>query len=406
MNHPRFIDSLPVAPDKRKYLYLILLCLLVGIMLVLFNNRGVAAKNDPVEAVKEFTVKKGDLRIAVEADGKAGFSTLSLKPEINGIIKEIPVKAGDPVKKGDVIVRLDPEKYEIEVKAAEASYKSAQAKLEKAKSEYNQKLLSEGQKLEVLRKEYWPMQQAPDIFASQTIEFKKLALEYAEKSYEEVKAGISDIQMEEANVEQTLANLERARRNLKDTVLLSPANGKVMSLLKKEGESVSSSNSNSNSTEIAILALDDGVYVTANVLELDMAGISHGQEVEVKFESLTDKTYPGKVTEIENLPVNDPGGIVAYEVTARLSSSDERIRSGMTSVVSFIVEQKKTVVIIPNQAVKRLEGSQVVDKVNPDGSTVSQKIKTGFTDGRDVEVLEGLKPGDKIIIGASASPDK
>lgn len=393
--------------SKRKYLYLAVLGLLGVVLLILLNSKEVTGKNDALApGTKEFTVKTGDLRIAVEADGKADFSTLSLKPEINGIIKEISVKAGNPVKKGDVIVRLDSEKYEIEVKAAEASYKSAQAKLEKAKSEYNQKLLSEGQKLEVLRKEYWPMQQAPDIFASQTIEFKKLELEYAEKSYEDVKAGISDIQMEEANVEQTLANLERARRNLKDTVLLSPANGKVMSLLKKEGESVSGSNSTSSSTDIAILAIDDGVYVKANVLELDMAGISHGQEVEVKFESLPDKTYPGKVTEIENLPVNDPGGIVAYEVTARLSSPDERIRSGMTAVVSFIVEQKKAVVIIPNQAVKRMEGSQVVDKVNPDGSTISQKIKTGFTDGRNVEVLEGLKPGDKIVIGASASPDK
>lgn len=154
------------------------------------------------------------------------------------------------------------------------------------------------------------------------------------------------------------------------------------------------------------MAIDDGVYVAANVLELDMANISTGQEVEVKFEARPGKTYTGRVTEIENLPVNDPGGIVAYKVTARLSDPDDSIRSGMTAIVSFIIEQKKDVLIIPNQAVKRVEGAQVVDKVNPDGSIANWKIKTGFTDGRNVEVLEGLNPGDKIIISSSTSAVK
>lgn len=406
------LGKLSTVPGRKKYFYLILFFLLGATLLVLFNSKGVVARNDTAAVgTKEFTVKKGDLKIAVEVDGKAEFSLFSLKTEIPGTIKEIAVKAGDTVKKGDVIARLDAEKYQIELNIASANHNAALARLEKAKEDYNQKLLSEGQKLDVLRKEYRPMQEAPELFSKQEITLKKTALEYAEKSYEEVKAGVSAIRLEEANVNQSLGNLDKARRNLKDTTLTSPVNGRVLAVLKKEGETVSASSDKegdtaSSSAEIAVLSADDGVYVTANVLELDMASISTGQGVEVKFEARPDKTYTGRVTEIENLPVNDPSGVVAYKVTTKLSDPDDSIRSGMTAVLSFIIEQKKDVVIIPNQAVKRVEGTQVVDKVNPDGSVASRKIKTGFTDGRNVEVLEGLEPGDKIIIGASTPAAK
>lgn len=386
---------------------LIFLAVLVslGIGLAIYSSKADVAQSAAPPQANEITVQKGDLRIAVVADGKADLSTVSLRSEISGTVREIAFKVGDEVKKGDVIARLDAEKYQLEVDMAEASYQAALARLAKAREDYNQKLSTESQKLDQLSLEYTPMQKVPDIFAPQEVALKKTAYEYAVKTYEEAKAGTAGIRTEEANVSQALASLNKARRNLMDTNIIAPFNGKIISLPVEVGETVSSSTAN-NVTEIAVLSGDEGVDVTASVLELDMVNVSPGQEVEVKFEAMPGKTFNGRVTGIEALPMVDPGGVVTYQATAKLSDPDTHILSGMTAVVSFIIEEKRDVLIIPNQAVKRVDGAQVVEMTGQDGKMAYQRISTGFTDGHNVEVTGGLKAGDKIIIRTEPAEGK
>lgn len=393
----QILERISALPLNRKHIYLAGLVLLAVLLTAIYSIKTFSVKNSALPEAREITVQRGNLRIAVEADGKADFSSVSLRSQISGAIQEINVKPGDPVKKGDVIARLDAEKYQLEVDMAAANYQAAQARLARAKENYNQKLLAESQKLDVLSREYKPMQEAPDIYSPQEIALKKTAYEYAVESYEEARAGTADIRLEEAGVAQAMANLNKARSAAEDTVIKAPFNGKIISLPVEAGESVSGSTANS-STEIAVLSRDDGVYVTASVLELDMSNITPGLAAEVKFEALRDSTYKGTVTSIEALPVNDPGGIVSYLVSVRLTEPDPRILSGMTALVAFIIEEKRYVLVIPNQAVKRVDGAQVVEIKGEDGKTAYKKIRTGFTDGHNVEVTEGLQAGDKILI--------
>lgn len=358
---------------------------------------GGSREKDVSEQIKEVTVKKGDLKIDQVADGKAEMSTVELNFQENGIIKEIPVTIGQQVEKGDLIARLDSTKYQLEVDAARANLEAAQAKLAAAKEQYDTKLLEAREKLDNLEAEYRPMKEAPEIFTRQEVILKKLAVENAQKAYQAAQEHSADIEAARAAVKQARADLEKAQSNLEDTVLKSPVNGVVLDITGNVGETVSNSGDNGSKT-FAVIAKDSGVTVTAQVLELDVARVTPGQAAEIEFEALPGEIFTGKVAGIKSLPSEDESGIITYEVDIRLDSPDERIKHGMTCTVSLITEQKKDVLYIPVKAVKRVDGSAVVEKVNKSGEPVTQKVKTGFTDGQNVEILEGLQPGDKVII--------
>ncbi|WP_125185590.1 efflux RND transporter periplasmic adaptor subunit [Desulfofundulus salinus] len=394
-------EKLTVLKNKKTSLIIAAaLCLSMAIGLYSFAaGRGEQAV---AEEIKEVTVKKGDLKIDLAADGKAELDTVGLSFQINGVIKEIPVQPGDHVKAGDIIARLDAEKYQLELEAARAGYEAARARLAKARDDYNNKLIAAKEKMDNAMLVYQPMSQVPDIFPAQEVALKKLAADSTREAYEAAKKATSDIKMEEAAVAQALVNLKKAEKNLEDTVLRSPVDGTVLYIAGKVGESVSGGGDNADK-QFAVVSTGDSVTVTAQVLELDIAEVAPGQAAEVEFEALPGEIFTGRVGGIEALPVTDASGIVAYEVSVLLDKPDARIKHGMTGTVSFIIEQKKDVLIIPNAAVKRVDGATVVEMYNEAGEIVTRKVKTGFTDGRNVEVIEGLKQGDKIIIRTRTS---
>ncbi|MBA1335098.1 MAG: hypothetical protein HPY66_0720 [Firmicutes bacterium] len=362
------------------------------------------------ETIKEVTVRKDTLKVDMVSDGKAEVSTVNLRFEANGIVGEIPVFLGQELKAGDVIARLVPDKYQYEFDTAKAGYQSALAKLQKAREQYESQILSEELKVAGLEEElakeqmqYEAMIKVKEAFTEQEVELKRITLENVKKSYEaaikayeRTKNSLSDIEQERAAVDQALASLKKAEINLDSTVLKSPVDGKLVYLSGNIGESVSTS------ADFAKVAEKGGLYVTAGVLELDIGKVFKGQESEVVFEAFPDDVYTGKVEDIEYLPVTDPSGIIAYNVKVSLDNPDDRIRSGMTCTVSFIVKQKKDVLVIPNEAVKRVNGEQVVEVKKGEGETEVRKIKTGFTDGRNSEVLEGLNQGDRVLIRQKA----
>ncbi len=393
MNIPEKLTGL----KNKKTFLIIVTALCLSIALGLYSFAAGSGEQAVVEEIKEVTVKKGDLKINLVADGQAELATVGLSFQINGVIKEIPVHPGVQVKAGDIIARLDAEKYQLELEAARAGYEVAQARLAKAKDDYDNKLIAAKEKMDNAMLVYQPMSEVPDIFPAQDVALKKLAADSARDAYEATKQATSDIQVEEAAVSQALVNLKKAEKNLDDTVLKSPVNGTVLYIAGKVGETAAGGGDNTDK-QFAVVSTSDAVAVIFQVLELDIAEVAPGQAAEVEFEALPGETFSGQVGGIEALPVSDPSGIVAYEVSVLLDQPEARIKNGMTGAVSLIIEQKKDVLNIPNVAVHRFDGATVVEMYNEAGEIVTRKVKTGFTDGSNVEVIDGLQQGDKLII--------
>ena len=412
--------------------------------------------SNTTEEVKEYTVKKGNLTLSWSADGKSDLSTVKLRFPVNGVLSKIYSVEGSRVKKGDTIAELDRSKYILQFENAKAKYEESLAKLEKTKNLYGIQVITDKNKLDnarvqldnakiqytsmledkearlanyksqlgTIELQYKSMEQLKDAYPLQDIELKRIAYEnakssydYAKKSYEQEKElkriayenaqkayefakqthdntlyGSKDINIDQATIKGNYTALQTAENSLNDTVLKAPVDGKVVYISSKVGENVQSSN------DFAILTDSEGFFVTAQVQEMDVGNIVIGQEVEVSFEAMKDEFLRGKVEKINPIPVTDSSGLVAYEVDIRITGNTEKIQSGMSCSVDFIEKQKKDVLIIPNQAVRRIDGKQVVERKNNNGQIEVIKVRTGFTDGKDVEVLEGLNQGDKVIV--------
>ncbi|OLN33009.1 efflux RND transporter periplasmic adaptor subunit [Desulfosporosinus metallidurans] len=369
------------------------------------------------------TAQKKDVKISLANDGKADYPVTNLKFNGNGIVQEILVQEGQRVKKGDVLARLDVKNLENQVKQAEANYNSAVAKYQKliagpSDVERQAKQIAVDNAVKNLR-----VQQASYDYKVSLLNNEKttvlnggkttegdilgeeLKLEGAIAQLENAKAQLAllvpadsyDLTTASETVKQMEAALAIARNNLQDATLISPTDGMILSNNGKTGELVTSSSTSTN-TPFIVLANGNEVAVDSYPIEDDIGKISVGQAAEVVFTSLPDKTYEGKVSSISPNPVVDQSGIVTYKVSVILNAPDENIKNGMTASVAFIAQQVKGVVTIPVETVVRANGAPSVEVQSPDGSTGWVKVKTGLTDGKIVEIKDGLKAGDKILI--------
>jgi len=355
-----------------------------------------------------------DVKISLSADGKADYLVTNLKFSGNGVLEEVLVREGQLVRKGDALAQLDVKNLENQVKQAEANYNSAVAKYQKlaagpsqverqvkqiavdnaeknlrvqqASYDYKVFLMSEGKTTE------------GDILA------EELKLEGAIAQLENAKAQVALLVLADpydlATASETIKQMEAAqaiaRNNLQEATLTSPTDGMVLSINGKAGELVSSTN-----TPFIVLANGNEVPVDSYLIEDDIGKITVGQAAEVVFTSLPDKTYEGKVSSISPNAVIDQSGIVTYKASVTLNAPDENIKNGMTASVAFIAQQVKGVVTVPVETVVRANGAPSVEVQSPDGSVGWVKVKTGLTDGKIVEIKEGLKAGDKVLIRKS-----
>lgn len=374
-----------------------------------------AAEGEAVTVTEE-TVRRGDLTIAFTGDGRSRIPTVNLNFNLSGKLKELYVKENDEIQVGQILAKLDDTEYINKLKTAQINYDKAVLNLAQKKQSNSISLASEKQQLEDLKAkldqiemEYLPMMEMPEYYSKQELELKKISYESAKSAYavqqEKYNTLLNsnlDLELEAANLETAKIALETAQDELNHTILRSDVNAKVLNVAYKPGENVTTP---SNSGEITadtnhFLVVSDAkkVEVIVPVSELDLSNVTVGQTVEVTFEAMERQIFTGKVISIASLHKVDQNSLVTYDVKIELDGGFDQIKSGMTCSVSFILKQRKDVLMIPNKAVKMAEGKQTVKVKTQNGDIESRNIKTGLTDGKNVEVAEGLNIGEVVLV--------
>jgi multidrug efflux pump subunit AcrA (membrane-fusion protein) len=378
--------------------------------------------NKPVEsigettAIKEEQVMRGDITIDFDSDGEAEIPVVNLDFDISGKLKELYVQEGDEISKGQILAKLDDTEYVKKLKTAEINYKKALASLEQKEENRKLSLLAEQQKVEDLKAkfnqmeaEYLPMVELKDIYSEQALHIKRTSYESAKSAYEFqlerydiLSNSNKDIELEKANVESAKLSLEMAKDDLSSTILESSIEGRILNLAYKPGETITSIKESgtltANTTHFMIVSDSDKVEVVVPVSEIDLSKVELNQQVEVEFEAFEGQKFMGKVISMDALPIIDNSGLVTFDIRIELDGGIDKIKSGMTCSVSFIIRQRKNVTYISNKAVTMAEGKQVVQVKDKNGNTEIRNIKTGLTDGKYVEVTEGLNVGETILI--------
>ena len=219
-------------------------------------------------------------------------------------------------------------------------------------------------------------------------------LEDAKREYERLKNGAdpNDIAAAQARIAAAQATINQAK-------ITAPFDGIITDISIKPGDQVTPGT--------VAFRLDDlsHLLVDVQVSEVDINRIQAGQNVNLTFDAISNKEYHGKVSEVAPVGTSTQG-VVDFTVTVELTDADEAVKPGMTAAVNMVVSQLSDVLLVPNRAVRVLNGKRVVYILN-NGNLATVEITLGASSDTNSEVVAGnLKVGDQIVLNPPLTFDR
>ena len=369
--------------NKKKIIIISVVVLIVLIALYsIFKN---SKSEVEVDAQK---VVKGKISPTVNADGAiAAKVTVNIQSQVMGEIISLPFKEGDKVKKGDLLVQINPDTYQRDVASAQAALDAAMVALNQAQVNYEKKKVDYERMAKLFDEKIASLDQ---------LENAKLLYDQAILQNQQAKTG----------VDQARASLERAKDYLAKTTLLSPIDGVITALNAKVGETAIMGTMNFSGTVILTVSDLSEIITEVQVDEADFQRLKMGQNTEVTIDALGGKKYQGKVIEIGASAHSSTSGvqtnIMQFTVKVAISNPDTQLKPGMTTRVKLFADEKNNILIVPIGAVKSelKEGNQIYYCLTEEKGKVKKvTVKTDLSDDLNIEILEGVKEGDDVITG-------
>jgi HlyD family secretion protein len=390
---------------RRIIIGVVILALVGGIV-------GIAAALRPNHAIdpsKLASVERGDIARSVVATGKIEpLTKVEVKSKASGIVKQVYLDYGDHVKQGQIMVELDKEELQARVREAKANLLAAQAAATSARAiNERNKVDAEAPEVPFLKSS---MDRARQLHADGLI--SQAVLEDAEKAYQlalnkqmsavrNLAVGRADEARAQAQVAQAEAVLDRDEEDLRNSTIVSPMDGLVLSRDVEVGDAVSSILVlGSQATLVATLGDVSEVYVKGKVDEADISKVYFGQQARIAVESLKGKKFEGKVTKISPLGV-EKDNVTTFEVRVSIRNPSGELKANMSANAEIIQEEKKSVLLIPESSViYDKDRNTSLEVPDPKGENGRRKIsaKLGISNGVKTELLSGLKEGEKVIL--------
>lgn len=409
----------------------ILLGSAIGLILLLVGLKkgGIIGNNDESKVVELSKVAQTTIVETVSATGKIQPEIeVKISSEVSGEIIALPIKEGQQVKKGDLLVRINPDLYESGVNRSVASMSTtkaglsqADAQVKEAKANYdrNKKLFEKG----IISKSEW----------DRIVSAYEVAVANKQSAYYQVQSAS--------------ATVTEAKDNLGRTTIYAPADGTVSLLNVELGERVLGTQQMAG-TEILRIANLNNMEVEVDVNENDIVKVNIGDSANIEVDAYLKREFKGIVTSISNSAsaTLTADQVTNFKVKVRILKESYQdllegkpenfspFRPGMTATVDIITKRKENIVAVPISAVvvkddttsvkkdivaelekKEQEQKGTAPKSDKKYECVFVKVgdkaklrvvKTGIQDDTNIEIISGLKPGEEIIIGPYTTVSK
>ena len=409
----------------------ILLGSAIGLILLLVGLKkgGVIGNNDDSKIVELSKVAQTTIVETVSATGKIQPEIeVKISSDVSGEVIALPIKEGQQVKKGDLLVRINPDLYESGVNRSVASMSTtkaglsqADAQVKEAKANYdrNKKLFDKG----IISKSEW----------DRIVSAYEVAVASKQSAYYQVQSAS--------------ATVTEAKDNLGRTTIYAPADGTISLLNIELGERVLGTQQMTG-TEILRIANLNNMEVEVDVNENDIVKVSIGDSANIEVDAYLKREFKGIVTSISNSASSTltADQVTNFKVKVRILKESYQdllegkpanfspFRPGMTATVDIITKRKENIVAVPISAVvikddttsvkkdivaelekKEQEKKGTAPKSDKKYECVFVKVgdkaklrvvKTGIQDDTNIEIISGLKPGEEIIIGPYTTVSK
>lgn len=395
--------------------YALIIAGVVLVVLLVVGKKQGWIGNDNKAEVTISEVKKLSIEETVIASGKIQPEVeVKISSEVSGEIIELPIEEGDTVKKGDLLIRINPDIYLASVNRSRAALNSSKAAVASSKAQFTE-----------VKSNYDRNQK---LFKQNVI--SQAEFDAVQRAYEVGKLNIESAQFQLASAEATY---REAQDNLARTTIYAPQSGTVSMLNSEVGERVVGT-AQMAGTEIARIANLENMEVLSEVNENDIIRVGLGDTAIIEVDAYLDKEFKGIVTEIANSARLTAGAgldqVTNFEVKVRiLKSSYESLlkegqqspfRPGMTASVEIKTRKKENVLSVPIEAVttrsdtstkaksykigreaaddEEKKDYEVVFLYN-EGKATLQVVQTGIQDDEHIEIVTGLNEGQKVITG-------
>jgi len=330
----------------------------------------------PPMTVEVATVTRADLSQQITVVGNLiGAATVTATPKISGRLETVSVRMGDQVRRGQRLAKIEDRELLEQVKQAEASFAVSAATIRQREAD--------------LRFAQTNLDRSQNLFERQLI--PRQTLDDAEARYQ---AASAQLDLARAQYQQTQARLDELKINLDNTVIVSPVDGFVGSRTLDPGAWVTPNSEFLSMVDIHV------VRIVSNVVERDLRRISSGQSATVEVDAYPGESFTGRVAHIA--PVLDPTTRTA-QVEIEIDNPEYRLKPGMYARVSFTVELRENVLVIPTTALVDAVGSRGVFLADESNKAVFQPITVGLVEETLTEVSEGLQEGQPIITTGAAA---
>jgi RND family efflux transporter MFP subunit len=341
--------------------------------------------------LKVVEAKKGDLIIKLKSPGEAVTNMkIDMKAEVAGVIKSLNVEESKHVKKGELLVALDDQKYRLDLELEEATRLNVLSELLVEKRFAEPGETRSGSDLEKIQKAKDDYEEARRRFRSgltSRAEFEKASTEY-ELSLIESGEKKEEILAATKGLTQAEIRVETAKMNLEKTKIKAPFSGLIHDIKVSPQEHVTSGR------ELFTLVNIDRIRVHAKVLESEIGKMKVGREVDLKFSAYPGKIFKGGVKAIS--PVINPQDKTC-NVIIDVANPEEEIKPGMHVEVEIAAEIHKDKLLIPQDAVLVRSGRKLAFVVE-EGLAKWRYIDVGLENEDYAEVLDGVKEGESVII--------
>jgi HlyD family secretion protein/macrolide-specific efflux system membrane fusion protein len=318
------------------------------------------------------TVKRGDLAIDVVETGKVQpREKVELKSKVAGQVSRVYVEEGAHVKKGQPLLQLDPTDYRRDVARSEADVAQAKNALE---------------------------------FAHLSLDRKQRGLEARGVAQADVDFALNDVKVKTVALQTAEVALGAAEDRLRYTQNLSPIDGTVIQRGIQPGEVVTPGvQATFEGKPLLTVANLDTLVVKVDLNQIDVAKVNMRQNVTLTLDALPGRKYAATVTQVAPASTTPKGKDVdVFPVEATLDKADGAIKPGMTADVRIHIETRPGVLALPIEAVAKEGGKSYVTKVTTgvDGRPRTDKaeVQVGARNDRELEVVGGLKEGERVLI--------
>jgi len=362
-----------------------------------------------IDASRLATAERGTMVKSVVATGKVEpITKIEIKSKANGIIKVLNADVDRAVKAGDILVELDREQLAAALRGAEANLLAARASLEGAEAQLKKNVVeAEGPDEQFARRAY---DRAQTLFEQRLIPQSALddahsLVDVAENrkraAQSQLAIGKAKVAEARAQVAQAKAAADRAAEDVANATIRAPIRGTVLSRDVEIGSPVSSIlNLGANATLVMTLGDIEQVFVRGKVDEADIGHVRLGQAARIRVETFKDKVFNGKVTQISPMGV-EKDNVTNFEVRVSIDNPGKELKANMTANAEIVLEEHADALIVPEAAISYdAQKNAFVEVVAPGTKTGRKKVavKLGVGNGTKIQILDGLKQGDKVIL--------